>query len=345
MRRLLTWTARLGGVVILLLVAVLGFFSWRATRREVEERATVAPSSGRFVAAGDVELFVQEAGPPSGDPVVLIHGTGAWSEIWRETMVALGQRGFHAIAVDLPPFGYSEKPAGASAYARQTQASRIIAVLDAFHLPQATLVGHSVGGRPTIEAALKAPDRVLSLVLVDPALAFAARGARFEQNDPSWLVRALFGVKPIRDAVLATYGTNPLFIRRLFRSFVSNTSAVTNERVRMLQQPLGLRHTTASYGDWLSALFILPDTSLGSDFANFATLRMPVLIVWGRQDAVTPLWQGEQLRALIPGADLSVIDGAGHIPFIEATEAFDTVLLEFLRLHPRCHAPDACLPR
>jgi pimeloyl-ACP methyl ester carboxylesterase len=72
---------------------------------------------------------------------------------------------------------------------------------------------------------------------------------------------------------------------------------------------------------------------------------MPVLIVWGRQDAVTPLWQGEQLRALIPGADLSVIDGAGHIPFIEATEAFDTVLLEFLSLHPRCHAPDACLPR
>ncbi len=329
----------------MIVVAIVGFFSVQAHRREVEPRNRAAPSTGRFIVAGDAELFIQETGPVSGDPVVLIHGTGAWSEIWRETMVALALRGYHAIAIDVPPFGYSEKPVGAASYARQIQARRILAVLDALHLPQATLVGHSVGGRPTIEAALVAPDRVRSLVLVDPALGFAPAGAHFEQNDPSGFVRAVFAVTPIRNAMLATYGTNPLFIRRLFRSFVSNTSAVTDARVRMLQQPLGLRRTTAAYGEWLTAQFILPDTSLGSDFANFATLRMPVSIVWGRRDAVTPLWQGEQLRALIPGADLSIIDGAGHIPFIEATEAFDAVLLEFLSRHQRCQAPDDCRPR
>jgi hypothetical protein len=113
-----------GGGILLLLVAILGFFRWQATRREVEERTATAPSTGRFVAAGDADLFVQEAGPPSGDPVVLIHGTGAWSEIWRETMAALGERGFHAIALDLPPFGYSEKLPGAPSYARQLQARR-----------------------------------------------------------------------------------------------------------------------------------------------------------------------------------------------------------------------------
>jgi pimeloyl-ACP methyl ester carboxylesterase len=323
------------------LLAIVAFFSWQAHHREVAWRHEDAPVTGRFVHAGDVELFIQEAGPPGGDPVVLIHGTGAWSEIWRETMTALGERGFHAIALDVPPFGYSEKPAGPAAYARERQAGRILALLDALQIPRATLVGHSVGGRPTIEAALEAPDRISTLVLVDPALGFAADSLRFAQSDPSWIVRALFSATPLRNAVVASYAVNPLFTRRLFRSFVWNTSAVNDDRVRMLQRPFALRGTTGAYGDWLAALFVLPDASLASDFVTFARLPMPVLLVWGRRDTVTPLWQGERLRALIPGADLSVIDGAGHVPYIEATAEFNGVLLEFLDRR-RCHAPEAC---
>jgi pimeloyl-ACP methyl ester carboxylesterase len=324
------------------LVAIVAFFSWQAHRREVELRHDAAPSTGRFVHAGDVELFVQETGPPGGDPVVLIHGTGAWSEIWRETMSALGEQGFRAIAVDLPPFGYSEKPAGPAAYARERQAGRILALLDALQIPRATLVGHSVGGRPTIEAALEAPDRVTTLVLVDPALGFAADSTHFARNDPSWIVRALFGATPLRNALVASYAVNPLFTGRLFRSFVWNKSAVNDDRVRMLQRPFRLRGTTGAYGDWLAALFVLPDTSLASDFSSFKRLSMPVLFVWGRRDTVTPLWQGERLRALVSGAGLSVIDGAGHVPHVEATAEFDGVLLAFLD-RGRCHAPEACL--
>lgn len=322
-------------------MAILAFFSWQARHREIATRHDAAPTTGRFVQADDVELFIQEAGPPAGDPVVLIHGTGAWSEIWRETMAALGDRGFHAIALDVPPFGYSEKPAGATAYARERQAKRILALLDALQISRATLVGHSVGGRPTLEAALEAPERVSTLVLVDPALGFAADSLHFAQNDPSWLVRALFGATPLRNALVASYAVNPLFTGRIFRSFVWNTSAVNDERVRILQRPFGLRATTGAYADWLAALFVLPDTSLASDFASFTRLHMPVLLVWGRRDTVTPLWQGERLRALIPGADLTVIDGAGHVPYIEATPEFDAVLLGFLERR-RCHSPEPC---
>ena len=58
---------------------------------------------------------------------------------------------------------------------------------------------------------------------------------------------------------------------------------------------------------------------------------MPVLLVWGDTDSVTPLWQGEALRALIPGATLEIVRGAGHIPHLEDPEAFRRALGPFLR--------------
>ncbi len=72
-----------------------------AARRERAVASESAPS-GRLVTAGDVRIFLQEAGPPDGPPVVLVHGTGAWSETWRATLAALAAAGWHAVALDLP---------------------------------------------------------------------------------------------------------------------------------------------------------------------------------------------------------------------------------------------------
>jgi pimeloyl-ACP methyl ester carboxylesterase len=330
-RSVLVWTGRaVGAVLAPLLLLVLVFFSVLALLRERATRGA-APSTGRFVRASDVDVFLQESGPASGQPVLLMHGTGAWSEIWRETMTALAAGGYRAIAIDVPPFGYSEKPAGAAAYSRERQAQRILGVMDALQLPQAILVGHSVGARPTIEAALAAPQRVQRLILVDPALGFAPDGKGFQQNDPSWAVRTLFRLKPLRFAVLATGGTNPLFIRSLFASFVSKKDAVTPARVEMLKRPMAVAGTTNGYGDWLQVLLVERDGSLASDFSRFRTLPMPVGIIWGSTDTVTPLWQGQRLHELIPHSTLIVLDGVGHIPYIEDAAAFNRELVESLR--------------
>jgi len=316
-RKILKWVFRMGVVVFILVCTVLVFFSWQASRRESKTISEVAPDTGYFVKANDIEIFVQEAGPASGQPVLLIHGTGAWSEIWRDTMKVLSEEGFRVVAIDAPPFGYSEKPNGASAYSRENQAKRIIGVLDSLNIKKAIFVGHSVGARPTIEVALGAPDRAEKLILVDPALGFqsdAIETPHFEQNKSSWIVRLLFGVKPLRNAVLQTYGTNPLSTKRLFSSFVSQKDVVTDARVKMLQQPLRVENTTSGYGDWLQYLTLSQDYSLGSDFGNFKNLAMPVFIIWGSTDRVTPLWQGEQLKKLIPNSELVVINNVGHIP-------------------------------
>ena len=85
-------------IVLALPVIVLGGFRIAAAMRERQPRESAAPPAGKYVRAGDVDVFVQEAGPKEGAPVLLIHGTGAWSEIWRSTLDTLAANGYRAIS-------------------------------------------------------------------------------------------------------------------------------------------------------------------------------------------------------------------------------------------------------
>ncbi len=316
--------------MILFILAVLMVFSWQTGLRETKTRLEAAPPTGRFVQAGDVEIFIQEIGPASGPPVLFIHGTGAWSEIWQETMVALAEAGFHTIAIDLPPFGFSERP-GNFAYGRHDQAKRIIAVLDALNIPRVALVGHSFGAGPTVEATLLAPDRVQVLVLVDAALGMELNGQ--QQNGQSPLLNGLFAVRPLRNAVIAATLTNPLCTQSLLQLMIADPADATEAQVKMLQQPLVIKDSTATLGDWLLDFLTAHETSLSTNLPWYQTLNMPVLLIWGDSDTLTPLSQGELLKSIIPQAELVILKQVGHIPHIEDIKPFNEALLQFLSEH------------
>lgn len=320
--------------------AVICFDALRIAR-ERRMAEDVSPRSGRFVRAADVTMFVQEAGRTSSPVVVLIHGTGTWSEIWRETIQPLAAH-YRVIAIDVPPFGYSEKPDGAGAYTVEKQGRRIVAAMDALGIPSATLVAHSIGARPAVEAALARPDRFERLILVDPALGFPTaevNDAEFEKNTPSAFQRFIFGLGPLRNALISSYGTNPLFMRRIFGSFVARKEAVTDARLATILQPMNVRRTTPAYGDWLEHLMLQNDSSASTNVANLARLTMPVGIIWGDEDTVTPLWQSKALARRIPHARIAVIHGVGHIPYIEDPIRFNEVLGAMLRF-PDVHASE-----
>ena len=319
-------------VVIVVLPAVtLGGFRAAAVGRETRTRTKAAPISGRFVRAADVEMHVQETGPADGPPVLLIHGTGAWSEIWRKTLDTLASRGFHAVAVDMPPFGYSERPANVS-YSDESQARRILGVIEGLGLANVTLVGHSFGGRPTMTAFLLDPSRVSALVLVDVALGLdtAVRPATLP-----WPARAALAVSPLRNGLVSATLTNPMFTGRLLRGLVADTSAVTPERVVMLRRPHSLEGTTASFGAWLRPFLTVSEKSPATDRSRYASIRVPTLVVWGDRDVITPIAQGKDLVSLIPEATWAELAGVGHIPAIEATDRFNDALLSFLERNRR----------
>lgn len=348
--RVVRWLVNLLVVLFIGTIFVLAGFRIAAARREVLSRSEAAPSTGQFVHATDVQMFVQEDGPTDGPPVVLIHGTGAWSEIWRGTMRALAGAGYRAIALDMPPFGYSSRPANAD-YGDDAQARRILGALGALQVERATLVGHSFGGRPTMQATFLAPQRLERLVLVDAALDLTrgcagedVRGCgvalqtSFPASEPvgPWPVRAVLGAPPLRDAVVATTLSNPRLTPWLLSKLVSNRdAAVTPERVAMLQRPFVVDGWTHGLGEWLAPFATTRTSSMATDRSRYATLGMPVLVLWGARDSLTPISQGEDLVRLIPGARWEVLPRAGHIPAIEDEASFDAALVQFLRATDR----------
>ncbi|KFN44526.1 alpha/beta fold hydrolase [Arenimonas oryziterrae] len=324
----LRWSFRLllGGVMVIALVLLA--FRWQAQQREVRDPQTSAPATGRFVDAAGLHFFVQEAGPMQGPVVVFIHGTGAWSETWRESMQTAAAAGYRAIALDVPPFGYSQRPADGD-YSRAAQARRILGVLDALKIDRVVLVGHSFGAGATMETVFLAPERVRGVVLVDAALALT----RDPDADPEgpWALRAFLAAAPVRDAVVASLLTNPDYTERLLQKFVHDPQAATPARVQVYQQPLALAGSTSAVGQWLPTLLLPGPPSKSDDADAYRTLRLPVRLIWGDQDDITPLAQGRQIETLVPGAHLVSLPGIGHIPQIEDSPHFRTVLLEQLQ--------------
>jgi pimeloyl-ACP methyl ester carboxylesterase len=127
------------------------------------------------VPTGSGHVFVQEKGPAGGVPAVLLHGTAAWSELWRHTIDALAAAGFRVIALDLPPFGFSDRP---GSYTRGDQAARVNDVLDQLKADPAIIVGHSFGAGAATELVMRYPDRTRALVLVDAALGLTSPPSR-----------------------------------------------------------------------------------------------------------------------------------------------------------------------
>jgi pimeloyl-ACP methyl ester carboxylesterase len=317
----------LAAIFTLLLTAIL-FFTLQASLRETQTRREAAPSTGRFVRAADVELFIQEMGPADGQPILFIHGTAAWSGLWRETMTPLAEAGYRCIAIDIPPFGFSESPSTPS-YGNADQAKRIVALMDALEIEHAILLGHSFGGGATMETALTIPDRIDALVLEDVGGLNLNVQPVPKTQSPSAITMFL-DAPVVRNPLLAATATNPLFTKTLISAMVLDPADATAEKIEILQEPLVLQGATNTLGDWLQEVLGPQEISLTSDPANYQTLRMPALILWGDSDTVIPLREGEYLQSILPDAELVLMQGVNHIPHIEDHEKFIEVVLAFL---------------
>ena len=315
----------------LLAVALLVPASCRVSAivRESEHAADLAPAEGHYVTAAvtteALSMFVEELGPREGRPLVLIPGTMAFSGTFRPLMERVAAEGYRVIAVDLPPFGFSERPLDRD-YGRRAQAERLGALLDALDLHDVVLLGHSFGAGATVETAMLRSDRVSGLVLLAGALGLdelEAGGAHL----PSALRYPW-----LRNTLVATTTTNPLTTGAVLRSMMANDDVVTDERIAVYQQPFRVEGLTPSVGDWLvSGLFADERGADSADLSAYRSYGAPVLLVWGRSDEITPVAQGRALAALLPTAQLVELDGVGHIPHVEALDPVSEALLSWLR--------------
>lgn len=306
------WAIRIVLFLLALIILLLAGFRIAAALRESDEGR---PAETRMVETPLGGVAVQLAGPAGGRPILLVHGTAGWSGFWRNVSAHLAARGWRVVAVDLPPFGYSEHDPRAR-YDRASQAARLAAVLEQAAGRPAVVVGHSFGSGAAVELALRRPDRVSRLVLVDAALG-TIDPERKDRGQTPVLLRQSWLMQPVTSASM----TNPMLTGRLLRSMLWRKEAA-DAWVETIRQPMRRPGTTAAYAAWLPELFKDDDSSLSRRSANLSRIRMPVHLIWGEADTVTPLYQGENLARIMRARSFARLPQVGHIPHIEHEAGF-----------------------
>ncbi|HEY4068521.1 MAG TPA: alpha/beta hydrolase [Burkholderiaceae bacterium] len=332
------------GVAILAALVVLAAVEWVAyagharLQREVKTPEQLDAGQGRWITAAGARLHLREWGPAGAPTLLLIHGTGGWSGAWLTLPDVLSEAGWRVVALDLPPFGLSTLQQNAASaapdYTRNAQAARILAVIDQLGAP-VTLVAHSFGSGPSLEAALHAEGRLRQLVLVDPALGLGPNGEAPVCEPPGAEVSWLLARRPLRSALIAATATWPGFTTALLRSFVYKKDTMTEATVARFQRPFERAGFTPQLGDYVAG-FVRGSCEAADSLdlakvAAWAANGPPVALVWGQRDSITPIAQAAALKRLMPGATLTVLPGVGHIPHVESPGEFATALLGALR--------------
>ena len=260
-----------------------------------------APAAKEIVVFGQ-KIHYLEAG--SGPTVILLHGLGGSSGAWQQNIGPIAEK-FHVFALDQIGFGKSDKPL--VNYRVRTYVDFLDQFCKQLKIERASLVGNSMGG--WIAAAFTAafPDRVDKLVLEN-----AAGYAPPKDFD----LRSLYGLNPTTRAGMK------VLVARVFYNKAFLTDAA-------IDQSLAFR---LAAGDGYTIHSIVESIVRGDDFLDDSvkTIKRPTLIIWGREDGLVPLADGERFNKEITGSKLLVIDQCGHVPNIEKAADFNAALMKFL---------------
>ncbi len=277
----------------------------------------LADPDSRFAEIGGLKIHYKTAG--GGEPAfILLHGFGASVFSWHAVMEPLG-RGGTVLAYDRPAFGLTERPMaweGRNPYGPDANIDLLLQLMDQFGFQQAILIGNSAGGTLAMNFALAHRDRVLALILVDPAV--------YGSGAPSWLSPFL-SLPQVRH--LGPWIARQIKTRgpELLRMAWHDPSKITPETGAAYTEPLQV-------DNWDLALWYL--TAAGSDTGiarRLGELTLPVLVVTGDDDRIVPTEQSVRLAGELPSAKLAVIPDAGHVPHEEQPEAFLQAVGEFLQ--------------
>jgi len=243
-------------------------------------------------------IGVADNGVADGVPILFLHGVGSTKSVWQPQLDHY--RGVRpAIAIDYPGYGDSALQPGAT---RDDYARAAFAVLDALGHDGAHVCGLSLGGVVAIAMHAVAPERCRSLILADTFIAHPDGQAIYDRSVAgSADMRAL---AENRISVLLAPDPDPVIAANLLETMAGI-------------DPLAYR--IGAEAVWLA-----------DQRQRVAAVDVPTLVLCGAHDAVTPPALSDELAAAIPGSQLVVIHGAGHLPNIEAPAEFNAAVDRFL---------------
>ena len=310
-----------GYVLIVLLAAglIVPFLIPVPALENVYTPVQLADADSQFALIEGMQIHYKQFGLGSQN-LILLHGFLANTFTWHNVTLPLAETN-RVVVFDRPAFGLSARPLDwqdRSPYSPETQADIVIGLMDQLGMESAVLIGNSAGGTVAAFTALRYPERIDALVLVDAAI-YTGGGS------PEW-------IKPLLRLPQARR-LGPLFVRTFFERQAQSEGLLElawHDPSRIPAGSLAGYAVTFQVQDWDKALWAFTlssrDLKLGD---RLDELTLPVLVVTGDDDRIVPTEESIRLAGELPDAQLVVFPACGHTPqeecpqdFLRAVEGF-----------------------
>ena len=268
----------------------------------------------------DASISTLIAGPADAMPMVLIHGLGATKASFLTIAGGLARK-YRVIAIDLPGFGASSKPLGR--YDAEWFSGYVTGLLDQLGIERACLVGNSMGGRVSMEVAMKVPERVEAIACLCPAAAFSYRPglllARLMRPELSVLAGRL-PRKRMREGLKSLFA-DPTCIEGDWYD------AAIDDFLDVWKSP---RARIAFFRALRNIYLDEPEGEKGL-WNRLSFMQTPSLFIYGKRDTLITHRFGHKISKHIPNAMVKVWNDCGHVPQIEFPERTSRTIDRFFR--------------
>jgi pimeloyl-ACP methyl ester carboxylesterase len=304
-------TLKLAGAIGLIVLLGLAYWLWTPDRSRAELETRYLKSPGDLVDLGGFRLHVRDTGSKTAPTLILLHGFGSSLQTWDGWTARL-ERSYRIVRLDLPGAGLSD-PDPTGDYTDARTHMLIFNLMDKLGIQKAAFVGNSLGGRVVWTFAATHPERVNKLVLISPD-GFASPGFAYGQKaDVPALLSIMSYVLPkplYRPNIEAAYGDPKRLTEAVFDRYYDLTLAPGSRK---------------------SLLARMQQTVLVDPRPILPTITQPVLLLWGKKDALIPVANAQDYLKALPNATLTTFDNLGHVPHEEDAEVSIVPLLVFLR--------------
>lgn len=303
MKRVFKWL----GIILLVAIATLFFWGYAPDTDAAAMKAKYGGGASRFVELQPgLNVHYRDEGKRDGRVLVLIHGSNASLHTWEPWVKRLGND-YRIISMDLPGHGLTGvDPAGT--YDNASYVGVVDRLLTKLGVGKAVIGGNSMGGGVSWMYALAHPEKTEALLLVD------AGGQPQAKPDELPIGFRLMRMPVIKEAARL------IAPRSIFESSIQNTMSVQSkiddaliDRYWELNRYPGNREATMKR-------FSSPGSMKSGTKEQLATIKVPVLIMWGEADKLIPVSSARWFAEAIPGARLVVYPNVGHIPMEEVPD-------------------------
>lgn len=251
----------------------------------------------------------------SGEAFVMLHGFGSSKESFNHLIEPFSTQ-YNVHAIDLKGFGDSPIPKDFR-YSAYDQALHVMEYINAHHLENVILLGHSYGGSVALVLASLYPEKFSKLILVDPAA--------YHQQMPS-----LLRLMQIPVVGMIGYYLVPISysVRSGYKYVYFDDAKISEEMVAHLSAHF--KKPDARYVYYHASFDLIPE-DIEQVAKNYQKITIPTLIIWGREDIVIPRQMGYRLKKDLPNAEFELLPYCGHIPQEECPQKVIQSISKFLQ--------------